>query len=188
MPTSPRTRPIEADHKALIFAASMIAKTFLMATVATQVFCGNVNPGTLFTCGPDAAYVGGSAAAIALMGIVFGRYVVRIKSFNKVFANMMKADLIVTGMYLAVAFTAPQLVATRVMIWLFGTWIFGMMLAPFNSERTTLKKITEYGSIAGLGAFFALHFVPGFAELQNAYTAGMIGTSILSVFGGGRVK
>ena len=50
------------------------------------------------------------------MGIIFGRYIVRLKSFNKVFANMMKADLIVTGLYLTVAFTAPQLVATNVII------------------------------------------------------------------------
>lgn len=179
---------MEKSHKALIFAASMIAKTFLMTTVATHVFCGSINPGSLFACGTNAAYVGGSAAAVALMGIVFGRYIVRLKSFNSVFANMMKADLIVTGMYLTVAFTAPQLVATKVMIWLFGTWILGVLLAPFNSERTLLKKITEYGSIAALGAFFGLHFIPQFSDFGSAYTAGTIVSSILSVFGGGRAK
>jgi hypothetical protein len=179
---------MEKSHKALIFTASMIAKTFLMATVATHVFCGSINPGSLFSCGTYAAYVGGSAAAVALMGIIFGRYIVRLKSFNQVFANMMKADLIVTGMYLAVAFTAPELVATKVTIWLLGTWILGMLLAPFNSERTLLKKITEYGSIAALGAFFGLHFIPQFSDLSSAYTAGTIGSSILSVFGGGRAK
>ena len=114
---------MEKGHKALIFAASMIAKTFLMTTVATHAFCGSINPGSLFSCGTNAANVDGSAAAVALMGIIFGRYIVRLKSFNKVFANMMKADLIVTGLYLTVAFTAPQLVATNVIIWLFGTWI-----------------------------------------------------------------
>ena len=66
-----RNQSIEKSHKALIFA-----------------------------CATYAAYVGGSAAAVALMGVVFGRHIVRLKSFNQVFANMMKADLIVTGMYL----------------------------------------------------------------------------------------
>jgi hypothetical protein len=183
-----KKQSIEKSHKTLIFAASMIAKTFLMTTVATHVFCGSINPGSLFTCGTSAAYVGGSAAAVALMGIIFGRYIVRLKSFNKVFANMMKADLIITGMYLAVAFYAPQLVATKVVIWLYGTWVLGMLLAPFDSQRTLLKKMTEYGSIAALGAFFALHFVPQFAGLSSAFTAGTVLSSILSVFGGGRTN
>lgn len=139
-----RKQSIEKSHKALIFAATTIAKAFLMTTVATHVFCGSINPGSLFACGTNAAYVGGSTAAVAVMDIVFGRHIIRLKSFNQVFANMMKADLIVTGMYLTVAFTASQLVATKVIIWLFGTWIMGILLAPFNSERTLLKKITEY--------------------------------------------
>jgi hypothetical protein len=95
---------------------------------------------------------------------------------------------IVTAMYFGVAFTAPELVATKTMIWLFGTWILGMLLAPFNSERTLLKKISQYGGIGALGTLFSLHFIPGFADLGQSYTTGMMLSSILSVFGGGRYK
>jgi hypothetical protein len=48
------------------------------------------------------AYVGGSVAAVAIMGIIFGYYVVHLKSFDRIFARMMmKADFIVTAMFFA---------------------------------------------------------------------------------------
>jgi hypothetical protein len=183
-----KAQPLERQHKALLIVASVIVKVFLMVLVSTQLICGSADPRTLFSCGGNAAYVGGSAAAVAIMGFVFGRYIVRLKSFNKIFANMMGADFIVTAMYFAVAFTAPELVAVKTMIWLFGTWILGMLLAPFNSEKTLLKKISQYGGIVALGTLFSLHFVPSFAAFGQSYTAGMMVSSILSVFGGGRQK
>jgi hypothetical protein len=188
--TSSRQR-IELKHKALIFMASMIAKAFLMAMVSSQVFCGTTDPRIIFTqCGANAAYMGGSVAAVALMGIVFGYYIVRLKSFNDIFARVMKADFIITAMYLGVAFTAPEAIAARVMIWLFGMWIIGMVLAPFSKERTLFKKVTEYGSIAALGGFLALIIIPIPAlEVHDSSSAlGMILSSILAAFGSGRAK
>jgi hypothetical protein len=172
----------------MLIVASVLVKVFLMVLVSTQVMCGRADPVALFSCGANAAYVGGSAAAVAIMGFVFGHYIVRLKSFNKIFANMLGADFIITAMYFGVAFSAPELVATKTMIWLFGTWILGMLLAPFNSEKTFLKKISQYGGIVALGALFSLHFIPGFAGFGQSYTAGMMVSSILSVFGGGRQK
>lgn len=183
-----RQQPLERQHKALLIIASVLIKTFLMVLVATHVMCGSSDPRALFSCGENAAYIGGSAAAVAIMGFVFGHYIIRLKSFGRIFAQMMGADFIVTAMYFGVAFTAPDLVATKTMIWLFGTWILGMLLAPINSEKTLLKKMAQYGGIAALGAFFSLHFIPGFAEMGEAYTAGMMISSIVSVFGGGRQR
>lgn len=183
-----RKQLLEQQHKALLIVASVIIKTVLMAIVSTQIICGGADPWALFSCGENVAYVGGSAAAVALMGFIFGHYIVRLKSFSPIFAMMMAADFMVTGMYFAVAFIAPELVAVKTMIWLFGTWILGMLLAPINSEKTFLKKLSQYGGIAALGAFFSLHFIPEFADLGSAYTAGMIVSSILAVFGGGRQK
>lgn len=121
--------------------ASVAVKSFLMAIVATHTFCGDISPNTLFLeCYDSVAYVGGSIAAVAIMGAVFGYYMIRIRAFDPIFARIMKADFIVTAMFFAVAFTAPSLVAFKVMIWLYGIWVLGMLLAPFNSEQTLLKK------------------------------------------------
>jgi hypothetical protein len=181
-----KERPLELQHKAMLIVASVIIKTVLMVIVATHVMCGSADPRALFACGENAAYVGGSAAAVALMGFIFGHYIIRLKSFNIIFARMMGADFMVTAMYFAAAFIAPELVAVKTMIWLFGTWILGMLLAPVNMEKTFMKKLSQYGGIAALGAFFSLHFIPGFADLGSAYTTGMMVSSILAVFGGGR--
>jgi hypothetical protein len=181
----------ELQHKALVFTASMITKAFLMAVVSSHVFCGSIDPTVVFTqCGANAAFMGGSVAAVALMGIVFGHYIVRLKSFNDIFPQVMKTDFIVTAMYLGVAFIAPESIATRVMIWLFGMWIVGMMLAPYSKERTLFKKITEYGSIAALGGFIALHVIPlpVLESYDSSSTLGMILSSILATFGSGRGK
>lgn len=99
-----KERPLERQHKALLIVASVIIKTALMVIVATHVMCGSADPRALFTCGENAAYVGGSAAAVALMGFIFGHYIVRLKSFNSIFARLMGADFMVTVMYFAVAF------------------------------------------------------------------------------------
>lgn len=169
----------------------MIAKAFLMAVVSSHVFCGSINPTVVFVqCGANAAFMGGSVAAVALMGVVFGHYIVRLKSFNDIFAKVMKTDFIVTAMYLGVAFTSPDAVATKVMIWLFGMWIIGMVLAPFSKEKTLFKKVTEYGSIAALGGFLALLIIPiPVLEVNDSSsTLGMILSSILAAFGAGRSK
>lgn len=171
--------------------ASMIAKAFLMALVSSHVFCGSIDPAVVFTqCGASAAFMGGSVAAVALMGIFFGHYIVRLKSFNDIFAHVMKTDFIVTGMYLGVAFIAPDAIAARVMIWLLGMWIIGMVLAPFGKERTVTKKITEYGSIAALGGFVALQIIPipALEAYDSASGFGMIMSSIIATFGGGRTQ
>lgn len=191
MKKTPTRQKIEIQHKALIFMASMIAKAFLMATVSSHVFCGSIDPVVLFTqCGPNAAFIGGSVGAVALMGIVFGHYIIRLNTFNDIFPQVMKTDFIVTAMYLGVAFLAPDTIAARVMIWLFGMWIIGMVLAPFSKEKTVFKKITEYGGIAGLGGFLAMQVIP-LPELQvydSSSGLGMIFSSILATFGGGRIK
>lgn len=183
---APKGGQLEAQHKALLFVASVIVKTFLMTTVATHVFCGDIDPRALFQCVEGAGYVGGSAAAVAVMGAVFGYYVVRLETFEKIFPQVMKTDFILTAMYFGVAFTAPELVAQKAMIWLFGIWVLGMLLSPFNSERTALKKVTEYGSLAALGALFTLHFIPQFSGYGSSYTAGMMVSSVLAAFGAGR--
>jgi hypothetical protein len=185
---SSRSRPLELQHKALLFVASVLVKTFLMVLVSTQLVCGSADPRALFQCGPNAAYVGGSAAAVAVMGFAFAHYIIRLKAFNRIFATMMGADFIVTAMYFGVAFIEPEPVAARTMLWLFGTWILGMLLAPFESEKRIWKKLSQYGGIAALGALFTLHFIPGFAEMESSYTVGMMVSSILAVFGGGRQK
>lgn len=88
----------------------------------------------------------------------------------------MKADFIVTAMYFGAAFISPLTVSNKVMIWLFGIWILGILLAPFDKERTLLKKIIEYG------------FLPRFEDFQQSSTLGMLVSSILSIFGSGRQK
>jgi hypothetical protein len=191
MKKTQRRQKLEFQHKVLVFMASMIAKAFLMAVVASDVFCGSVDPTVVFIqCGANAAFMGGSVAAVALMGIFFGNYMVRLKSFNDIFPQVMKTDFIVTAMYLGVAFIAPDTIATRVMIWLLGMWIIGMVLAPFNKERTLFKKITEYGSIAALGGFIVIQIIPipALEGYDSSSGLGMILSSILATFGGGRTK
>jgi hypothetical protein len=180
---------IELKHKALLFSASVALKCFLMAIVSSAVFCKGINPDALFRhCYDNVAYVGGSVAAEAVMGIIFGYYVVRLKSFDRIFARMIKADFIVTAMYLGAAFAAPEVISSKVMIWLFGIWILGMLLAPFDTDKTILKKITEYGSIIALGVLLAIQFFPISQSIQQSSTLGMLVSSILTVFGSGRHK
>ena len=80
-------------------------------------------------------FVGASTAAVAIMGTVFRYYIIRLKSFNDIFPKIMKTDFIVTAMYFGVAFTAPSLITSKVMIWLFGTWIFACSLHLLTRKR-----------------------------------------------------
>ncbi len=178
---------LERSHKALLLLASVIVKTFLMAIVSSYVFCGSINPNVLFFhCLENVPYVGASIAAVAIIGTLFGYYVSKLKSFDPIFPNLMMGDFIVTAMYFGASFSAPSIIASKVMIWLFGVWILGMLLAPFNKDRTILKKITEYGALVALGALLTAHFIPYLQEYQSSYTVSMMVTSILSLFGAGR--
>ncbi len=180
---------VELSHRALLLTASVIIKAFLMAIVSSQVFCGGIDPSTLFfQCGGNVAYVAGSTAAVSVMGALFGYYIVRLKTFEQIFARMMKADFIMTAMYFGVAFSAPTMVAGKVMIWLFGMWILGMLLAPFNRDQAILKQVAEYGSLVALGALLTLQFIPAFQELGSSTTLGMMVSSVIGMFGSGRSK
>jgi hypothetical protein len=181
---------VELSHKALLLTASVIVKTFLMAIASSYVFCGSIEPNTVFLqCGTsNIIYIGGSVAAVAIMGALFGNYIIRLKSFEPIFARMMKADFIITAMYFGVAFSAPEAIAGKVMIWLFGIWVLGMLLAPFNRDMTILKKVTEYGSLVALGALLTVHFIPAFHEYGSSYTLGMMVSSVMGLFGAGRGK
>ena len=99
-----------------------------------------------FTIVENVPFVGGSIAAVAIIGILFGYYVSKLRSFDSIFPNLMMGDFLVTAMYFAASFSATAAIASKVMIWLYGIWILGMLLAPFDKHRTVLKKVTEYGS------------------------------------------
>ena len=91
-------------------------------------------------------------------------------------------------MYFGASFSATSIIASKVMIWLFGVWILGMLLAPFNKDRTILKKVTEYGALVALGTLLTAHFISFLQEFQSSYTVAMMVTSVLSLFGAGRDK
>ncbi|HJR85836.1 MAG TPA: hypothetical protein VJ772_10785 [Nitrososphaeraceae archaeon] len=125
-------------------------------------------------------------AAVVVIGTLFGYYVLKLKSFDSIFPNLMIGDFIITAMYFGASFSSTSGIASKVMIWLFGIWILGMLIAPFNKERTTLKKVAEYGAIIALGTLLTAHFIPFLQEYQSSYTVSMIVTSVLSLFGAGR--
>lgn len=178
---------LERSHKALLLLASVVVKTFLMAIVSSYVFCGSTNPYVLFFhCIENVPFVGGSIAAVAIMGALFGYYISKLRSFDLIFPNLMMGDFIVTAMYFGASFSATSIIASKVMIWLFGVWILGILLAPFNKDHTTLKKVTEYGALVALGTLLTAHFIPFLQEYQSSYTVSMMVTSVLSLFGAGR--
>ncbi|HXV87621.1 MAG TPA: hypothetical protein VD710_00850 [Nitrososphaeraceae archaeon] len=178
---------LERSHKALLLLASVVVKTFLMAIVSSYVFCGSTNPNVLFfICVENVPFVGGSIAAVAIMGALFGYYISKLRSFDLIFPNLMMGDFIVTAMYFGASFSAPSFIASKAMIWLFGVWILGMLLAPFNKDHTTLKKVTEYGALVALGTLLTAHFIPFLQEYESSYTVSMMVTSVLSLFGAGR--
>ncbi len=178
---------IEGSHKALLVAASVILKSFLMVIVASNVFCNTIDPAAfLLQACSNYGYVGASLGAIIALGGGFGFFILRIKAFDPIFPKIMKTDFLVTAMYCAIAFIAPNVIAPKVMIWLFGLWIFGILLAPFNKDRVLWKKITEYGGLVALGAFLAVDFIQFDLDIDRPLTLGMIVSSIMSVFGAGR--
>jgi hypothetical protein len=183
---------LDQSHKALLLLASVVVKSFLMAIVSSYVFCGSINPYVLFFhCINNVPFVGVSIAAVALIGAFFGYYITKLKPFDSIFPNLMMGDFIdfiVTAMYFGASFTAPSIIASKVMIWLFGVWILGMLLGPFNKERTILKKVTEYGAMVALGTLLTAHFIPFLQEYESSYTMGMMVSSVLSSFGAGRDK
>ncbi|RMF29672.1 MAG: hypothetical protein D6752_05520 [Candidatus Nitrosothermus koennekii] len=180
---------IEGSHKALLIAASVILKSFLMVIVTSSIFCNTIDPSAflLQECS-NYGYIATSLGAIIALAGGFGFFMIRIKAFDSIFAKVMKTDFLVTAMYFTVAFIAPTSIAPKVMIWLFGLWIFGMLLAPFNKERTLWKKITEYGGLVALGAFLAIDFIEFDIDISRPITLGMIVSSIMSVFGSGRTN
>jgi hypothetical protein len=160
-----------------------------MAIVSSYVFCGSINPYVLFfDCVENVPFVGGSIAAVAIVGALFGYYISKLRSFDLIFPNLMMGDFIVTAMYFGASFSATSSIASKVMIWLFGVWVLGMLLAPFSKERTILKKVTEYGALVALGTLLTAHFIPFLQEYESSYTVGMMVTSVLSLFGAGRDK
>jgi len=180
---------LDRAHKALLLLASVVVKSFLMAIVSTYVLCGSINPYVLFFhCINNVPFVVASVAAVALIGAFFGYYITKLKSFDSIFPHLMMGDFIVTAMYFGASFSAPSIIASKVMIWLFGVWILGMLLAPFNKEQTILKKVTEYGAMVALGALLTAHFIPFLQEYESSYTIGMMVSGILSLFGAGRTR
>lgn len=63
-----------------------------------------------------------------------------------------------------------------------------MLLAPFDTQRTVLKKITEYTSILALGILLGIQFLSRFEGIQQTSTLGILVSSILSIFGLDRHK
>ncbi len=180
---------LDRSHKALLILASVVLKSFLMSIASSYVFCGSINPYVVFFhCIDNVPFVGASIAAVAIIGTLFGYYIIKLKSFDSIFPNLMMGDFIVTAMYFGASFSAPSIVASKVMIWLFGVWILGMLLAPFNKDQTILKKVTEYGALVALGTLLTAHFIPFLQEFQSSYTVAMMVTSVLSLFGAGRDK
>lgn len=53
-------------------------------------------------------YVGISIGAIIVMGTIFEYYIIRIKTFDNIFANMMKSDYIIPTMYFSKGFWLQQ--------------------------------------------------------------------------------
>ena len=180
---------LEKQHKALLFFASIAVKSFLMAITTSYIFCKSIDPNILFlNCSMNIVYVGISIGVIIVMGIVFGYYIIRIKSFDDIFANMMKSDYILTTMYFSMAFLAPALMSTMIIIWLFGVWILGMLLAPFNKEKTLLKKVTQYGSLVAVGILLVASLLPQLQEYGQPFALGTIISSLMSIFGSGRIQ
>ena len=180
---------LETQHKALLFIASIPVKSFLMAIVSSYIFCKSIDPNIIVLhCSLNIVYVGICIGVIIVMGTIFGYYIVRIKTFDNIFANMMKSDYIVTTMYFSMGFLAPAIMSTTVMIWLFGIWILGMLLAPFNKEKTILKKVTQYGSLVAVGILLIASLIPQLQEYGQSFTMGAIISSLMSIFGAGRIQ
>jgi low temperature requirement protein LtrA len=86
------------------------------------------------------------------------------------------------------AFLAPALISTMIIIWLFGVWILDMLLAPFNKEKTLLKKVTQYGSLVAVGILLVASLLPQLQEYGQPFALGAIISSLMSIFGSGRIQ
>ena len=180
---------LEKQHKALLFVASIAVKSFLMVVTTSYIFCKSLDPNILFFhCSMNIVYVGISIGAIIVIGTVFGYFIIRIKSFDDIFVNMMKSDYIVTTMYFSMGFLAPAMMSTMIIVWLFGIWILGMLLAPFNKEKTILKKVTQYGSLVTVGILLVASLIPQLQEYGQPFALGAIISSLMSIFGSGRIQ
>lgn len=177
---------IEGSHKALLLAASIIIKSFTMVMATSYVFCNTIEPSAflLQNCS-NYGYIAVSLGAVIALGSGFGFFIIKINSFNSIFPRIMKTDFLITAMYFSMMFIEPSNVADKVMIWLFGLWIFGMLSAPFNKERTLLKKIAEYGGLISLGILLSINLIVE-ENLGNSLTVSMMISSIMSIFGAGR--
>jgi hypothetical protein len=77
-----------------------------------------------FHCINNVPFVGVSTAAVALIGAFFGYYIIKLKPFDSIFPNLMMGDFIVTAMYFGASFTAPSIIASKVIdlvIWCVDT-------------------------------------------------------------------
>ena len=180
---------LENRHKVLLFSASVAVKALLMGMISSYVFCGSIDPNTLFLqCSFNIIYVGISIGAIIVIGAILGYYIIRIKIFDNIFVNMMKSDYIITTMYFSMGFLAPTIISSTVMIWLFGIWILSMLLAPFNKEKIILKKLTQYGSLVVVGLLLGASLLPQLQDHGQIFTMGAIISSFMSMFGSGRIE
>ena len=73
------------------------------------------------------------------------------------------------------------------MIWLFGIWILGMLLAPFNKEKTILKKVTQYGSLVAVGILLVASLILQLQEYGQSFAMGAIISSLMGIFDSGRI-
>ena len=103
---------------------------------------------------------------------------------------MMKSDYIITRMYFSMVFLllAPATMSTIILIWLFDIWILGMLLTPFNKEKTILKKVTQYGSLVAVCILLIASLIPQLHEYGQPFAIGAIINSLMSIFGAGRIQ
>ena len=78
--------------------------------------------------------------------------------------------------------------STTIVIWLFCIWILGMLLAPFNKEKTILKKVTQYGSLIAVGILLIASLIPQLQEYGQPFAIGAVISSLMGIFGTGRIQ
>ena len=78
--------------------------------------------------------------------------------------------------------------STTIVIWLFCIWILGMLLAPFNKEKTILKKVTQYGSLVAVGILLVASLIPQLQQYGQSFAMGTIVSSLMGIFGAGRIQ
>jgi hypothetical protein len=91
-------------------------------------------------------------------------------------------------MYFSMGFLATAVMSTTVMIWVFGIWILGMLLAPFNKEKTILKKVTQYGSLVAVGILLIASLILQLQKYGQPFAMGAIISSLMIIFGASRIQ